>query len=997
MTTSLTEKLNPRSIPPEIPNTLQMSAPTNLRSFLDTYRAADTTTWNLTGMGKDVGKYNVPDDKYDELLECVQQHIFGPRPQASSLLERHLERGPWLGDLDFRYAGGGPLLRRFEARHIRDFVAETMAAIIYFCDFEDFTAPLCFYSMTKPTPESEKGNQKDGVHLQAPAIVTHPKFQFAIRGFLLDRGIIERVFGSTEITNSAVDCYDVSVINRNNWFLYGACKPDKAQYAVRNCWRITPDDVRDALAAEIDGMSFDDVVAAVKDLMDEDNEEDMLASLPAYERSGRFLKLFSIRHGVGETNTPSIRAARQAEWDELVKQWGAGKKSKVAERHVSATADYHEGTSTDTHFVVPEGDDVSAAAPIRKPGSYTADDIAFAFKIARQCLNPDRRAASYDSWVDLGTCLRNISNTDDAFRVWMEISRRVSGYDGRMTDSEYRTKWGLLPSDEKSRRIQMGSLIYWAREDAPKTLEAIQSETHRDWIINFAKDTHVNVASFVFRLYQHEFRCSVGSKRGGYEWFQFVGHSWKHLKTPNELRRRLSAEVRNHFIEADRELGRRIQLAINNESEAKFMDEKRKKVLQIERQLEMATFKDQVLKECGEKFYDEEFLSLMNCNSRLLGVANGVLELRWMDPTDNKFKVRMRNGLPEDYISFQMGRGMPDLEAIPYIPWEHVDPAHKRGLEDFFAKIYPQPEVRRYKLVLLASCLEGANHEQQFYVDSGHGGNGKSMIQILVAYTFGDYHTSLATTALTRPKPPSGAPNPDMVPLKCRRIVSMGEPDQGEKVNTSKMKQMSGDDIIEARPMFGEMESFRMMGKLILACNDLPPVPSTGYSEWRRIKLIPHISTFPKPGDPTDPTRHIYPRDPNMVEKLRLWRTAFLSMLVEIYRNDYLVNGLIEPRAITDASNKYREENDTFQSFFQMNFVVQPGAGPVSIATIMDLYKDWKQTEKGRIEVKRKEMIDRFKGICDKRSTEREFWGIRPLEEGEYAGAAEEDLLAPVV
>ena len=958
----------------------------SLRSFLDEYRAADSSNWNLTGMGKDVGKYNVPEDKYDELLDLVHTHIFGPRPMASSLLERHLDRGPWLGDLDFRYAGGGPLVRRFESRHIRDFVAEMMAAIIYFSEFENFHAPLCFYSLTKPAPESDKTNQKDGLHLQAPAIITHPKFQFAVRGFLLDRGIIERVFGDTGIINPPADCYDVSVISRNNWFLYGACKPDKAQYAVRNCWRITPADVRDAIADDLaaGNMSFDDLVSAVKDLMEEDNDSDMMSAASTAERNTAFLKMFSIRHRVGDTNTPNIRPARQREWDELLKQWGHGKKSKT-ER-----AEHRASSDDDETFVATGAAGASGAAGAtdgegRTTKGYTPDDIAFAFKIARQCLNPDRRAAAYDTWVDLGTCLRNISNTDDAFHVWMDLSRRVSGYDGRMSDTEYRTKWNLLPSDEKSRRLQMGSLIYWAREDAPKTLEAIQSETHRDWIINFAKDTHVNVATFVFRLYQHEFRCSVGSKRGGYEWFQFVGHSWKHLKTPNELRRRLSAEVRNHFIEADRELGRRIQLAINNESEAKFMDEKRKKVLQIERQLEMATFKDQVLKECGEKFYDEEFLSLMNCNSRLLGVSNGVLELRWLDSTDNRFKVRMRNGLPEDYISFQMGRGMPDLDAIPYIPWSLVDPAHKRGLEDFFTKIYPQPEVRRYKLVLLASCLEGANHEQQFYVDSGRGGNGKSMIQILVAYTFGDYHTSLATTALTRPKPPSGAPNPDMVPLKCRRIVSMGEPDQGEKVNTSKMKQMSGDDIIEARPMFGEMESFRMMGKLFLACNDLPPVPSTGYSEWRRIKLIPHISTFPKPGDPVDPAQHIYPRDPNMVEKLRVWRTAFLSMLVDIYQNDYLVNGLIEPKAIAEASNKYREENDTFQSFFQMNFVAEAGAGPVTIATVMDLYKDWKQTERGRIEVKRKEMIDRLKGVCDKRSTEREFWGIRVLEEGEQS------------
>jgi phage/plasmid-associated DNA primase len=96
-----------------------------------------------------------------------------------------------------------------------------------------------------------------------------------------------------------------------------------------------------------------------------------------------------------------------------------------------------------------------------------------------------------------------------------------------------------------------------------------------------------------------------------------------------------------------------------------------------------------------------------------------------MKPT----RVHFREGLPDDCISFQMGRMEPDLDAIPYIPWSAIPDGEKRDLEAFFARIYPDPVLCKYVLTLLASCLEGQNKEQKFYVNQGEGSNGKSMIQ----------------------------------------------------------------------------------------------------------------------------------------------------------------------------------------------------------------------------------------------------------------------------
>jgi phage/plasmid-associated DNA primase len=152
---------------------------------------------------------------------------------------------------------------------------------------------------------------------------------------------------------------------------------------------------------------------------------------------------------------------------------------------------------------------------------------------------------------------------------------------------------------------------------------------------------------------------------------------------------------------------------------------------------------------------------------------------------------------------------------------------------------------------------------------------------------------------------------------------------------------------------------------------------------WRRIRVIPHIATFKDPGLPCDPTQYEYPKDLHLDNKLKKWRVAFLSLLVHYYETEYLAHGLFEPECVLAASNKYKEENDVFFAFVSENYVKEPGAGPVRIGDVMDCYKEWKKTQYGKGEIKKAEMITRLRDMCDRRSTEREFWGIRALEQDE--------------
>lgn len=922
----------------------------------------------------DKGSYHVSEEDYDTFLKLVHDHIFGRNPRASSLLERHREVGPLLIDLDLRYEIGGPLLRRFTADHVRDFISEYVAAMIYFSCVEKLEDDLVFYHLEKPSPESDKTHHKDGVHIQCPSITTTPKYQYGIRGFLLSRGIVDSVFKETGVCNPPEDVYDVSVIHRNNWFLYGACKPNKPQYRVVRTWRVPISEVEEALDGG-DPVDYDELVEIVKGILVEEKQP-----TDTFET----MKMLSIRRGHTDATPLGIRNLRAAEWEELMINWGGGK-SKLDRPLPPRTPAINDG---DDALIVAADEGVESR---RVTSASTAEDIALAYRLCRECLNAERRAGEYQDWVNLAICLKNIATSEESFKVWCELTRRVNSEHkkARMSDAELRTKWNLIRIDN-TRKLRMGSLTLWAREDNPEKYRSIMSETHTEWIVNFAKDTHVNVASFVCRLFEHEFRCSIGSRKGAYEWYQYVpgGHAWRHMRTATELRARLSGRVKNEYVEAGKKLADRHN-ATTEDAERERIDEKRKKLFGIERQLEMSSFKDNVLRECQEKFYDEEFLQKLNTNGYILGVANGVLELRHYDneAMSGRPRVCFREGLPDDNISFQMGRSDPDLDAIPYIPYD-PNMVEQKELSGFFARIYPDPVLREYVLTLLSSCLEGANKEQRFYVMQGVGSNGKSMIEILMEKTFGDYGTSMSTTVMTRKRPDSSAANPDIITVKCKRYIHMGEPDDNEKINTSVMKQYTGGDRVPARGLFSDQEKILISGKIFMSCNDLPPVSKMDNGTWRRLRVIPHVSIFKDPGDASiDPSRNIYEKDLDLENKLTHWRTAFLSLLVHYYDTRYLVHGLKEPDCVTAASNKYKEDQDKFMEFFNDNFVKEAGAGPLTQKDVRTAFADWKKTPEHRnCDLKVQQIYERMLAMSDTGSTLKEFWGVRHAEETDASG-----------
>ena len=133
------------------------------------------------------------------------------------------------------------------------------------------------------------------------------------------------------------------------------------------------------------------------------------------------------------------------------------------------------------------------------------------------------------------------------------------------------------------------------------------------------------------------------------------------------------------------------------------------------------------------------------------------------------------------------------------------------------------------------------------------------------------------------------------------------------RLNEGLLKQLTGDDMITARKLYGDEFEFRPEFKLWMATNHKPTIRGTDLGIWRRIHIIPFTVTIPEEVV-----------DKNLPYKLMQELPDILAWIVEGYKL-WKTEGLRKPKVIADAVEEYRNEMDVISAFLASDYVVQGG------------------------------------------------------------------------
>lgn len=196
--------------------------------------------------------------------------------------------------------------------------------------------------------------------------------------------------------------------------------------------------------------------------------------------------------------------------------------------------------------------------------------------------------------------------------------------------------------------------------------------------------------------------------------------------------------------------------------------------------------------------------------------------------------------------------------------------------------------------------LSGDVSEQCMFILWGTGANGKSTFLNVLQELFGDYACSTGTENFMKK---TSEQSNDLVRLRGMRLVTTSEAEQGKAISESLIKQITGEDELTARFLYGEYFSFKPTFKIYMATNHKPRIKGADNGIWRRIKLIPFTVTIP-------PEQ----RDKQLTEKLLAENSGILNWLLQGYTL-WKKEGLIEPDVIKEANEEYRYDMDSIQAF----------------------------------------------------------------------------------
>jgi len=291
---------------------------------------------------------------------------------------------------------------------------------------------------------------------------------------------------------------------------------------------------------------------------------------------------------------------------------------------------------------------------------------------------------------------------------------------------------------------------------------------------------------------------------------------------------------------------------------------------------------------------------LLNCSNGTIDLRTG--ELRPHDPAD-----LLTCFAPVDY-----------LPEAPCKLWENF-------LYQIML-VWERPEVADQMVMFLQRALgyalTGSCREQCLFMLWGGGANGKSTLVNLISRILGTYSRNTPVeTLLARNK--GGEIPTDVARLDGPRFVTAKEIDRGRKLSEALVKELTGQDVVTARFLYGEYFDFIPQFKLFISTNNKPIIRGSDNAIWRRVMFIRFLLELPKED-----------RDEDLPDKLWAEAPGILAWLVRGCLG-WQEMGLDPPQEVLDATEEYRAEMDVIQDFLKDKCIISANLS----APAADLYK----------------------------------------------------------
>lgn len=198
----------------------------------------------------------------------------------------------------------------------------------------------------------------------------------------------------------------------------------------------------------------------------------------------------------------------------------------------------------------------------------------------------------------------------------------------------------------------------------------------------------------------------------------------------------------------------------------------------------------------------------------------------------------------------------------------------------------------------------GKVYEEAMIIAYGDGRNGKSTFWNAIARVLGNYSGAISADILTVGCKRNA--KPELAEARGKRLLIAAELEEGMRLSTSNVKQLSSTDEINAEKKYKAPFKFVPSHTLVLYTNHLPKVGAIDEGTWRRLIVIPFQAKLEGTSDIKNYGDHLFTKAGGAILS---WAIDGAKKAIE---EDYKIH---KPQIVQDAIGRYKESNDWFNHF----------------------------------------------------------------------------------
>jgi len=316
----------------------------------------------------------------------------------------------------------------------------------------------------------------------------------------------------------------------------------------------------------------------------------------------------------------------------------------------------------------------------------------------------------------------------------------------------------------------------------------------------------------------------------------------------------------------------------------------------------------------------------LDADSWILNCPNGVVDLR-----TGELRQHRREDLCSKWCS------------VEYHP-DALAPTWDKFLAGVFANDSTDPEdagdrpLIDFVQRLFGYMLTGVVRQHVLPIFWGTGSNGKTTLLNVIREVMGEAYAAKAPRGLLMARKQEQHPA-EMMVLKGRRLIIATETAQDARLNEEFIKDLTGGEALQGRGMHQNWQQFDPTHKFILCTNYKPRVYEGGKGMWRRLKLVPFLSSFWDPASDTPGPDHLR-QDETLSDRLKDEYVGVLAWLVKGCLS-WQRDGLKLPRAVREQTAAYQEDEDWVGAFLGECCSVSNTAGNTSLKDVYARYCEW--------------------------------------------------------